>query len=133
MSLDPTALPPAALEFLAERHLAALATLRADGSPHLVPVGFTFDPGERLVRIITGGGSRKAVHARSGGRAAVSQVDGRRWLTLEGTASVRTDPAEVADAERRYAGRYRVPRPNPARVVVVIAVDRVLGSVPPWD
>ena len=127
------ALPAAALEFLAERHLATLTTLRPDGSPHVVPVGFTFEESTGLVRVITNGRSRKAVHAAAGSRAAVSQVDGRRWLTLEGPASVLTAPGAVADAEERYARRYRVPRANPQRVVVVIAVDRVLGSVPPWD
>ena len=133
MALDPTALPPAALEFLTERHLATCTTLRADGSPHVVPVGFTFDAATGLVRVITHGRSRKAAHARAGSRAALSQVDGRRWLTLEGPAHVLTGAADVADAEERYARRYRVPRPNPERVVVVVAVDRVLGSVPPWD
>lgn len=126
--LDPAALPPAAREFLVERHLATLVTLRADGSPHLVPVGFTWDDDARLVRVITSGTSVKAHNAARGGRAAVSQVDGRRWLTLEGRAGVLTDPDEVADAVRRYAGRYRQPRVNPARVVVRIEVDRVLGS-----
>ena len=38
------------------------------------------------------------------------------------------DEATVRDAERRYAARYRQPRPNPQRVVVEIAVDRVLGA-----
>ena len=37
-------------------------------------------------------------------------------------------PAEVADAVRRYAERYRQPRENPQRVVITIAVDRVLCS-----
>ncbi len=129
MALDPADLPDAALEFLRERHLATLTTLRADGSPHVVAVGFTWDADRRLVRVITSGGSVKAANAARGGRAAVCQVDGRRWLTLEGTARVLTAPGEVADAETRYAGRYRQPRPNPQRVVVVIDVDRVLGAV----
>ncbi|CAN5181174.1 hypothetical protein BH24ACT1_BH24ACT1_05600 [soil metagenome] len=34
------------LGFLGESHLATLTTLRADGTPHVVPVGFTFDPDE---------------------------------------------------------------------------------------
>jgi hypothetical protein len=55
-------------------------------------------------------------------------VDGRFWSTLEGRAVVRSDADSVADAERRYAERYRVPRPNPRRVVLEIAVSRVLGS-----
>lgn len=128
MSFDPAALPDPALTFLSERHLATLTTLRADGSPHVVAVGFTWDDGARLVRVITHGASVKARNAARGGRAAVSQVDGRRWLTLEGRARVLTDAAAVVEAEQRYAGRYRVPRENPARVVVLIDVDRVLGD-----
>lgn len=130
MSLDPAALPPAVRAFLAERHLATLTTLRADGSPHVVAVGFTWDDDARLVRVITSGASVKARNAARGGRAAVCQVDGRRWLTLEGTVTVSAEPDDVRDAEQRYAGRYRQPRENPQRVAVVIAVDRVLGSVP---
>jgi hypothetical protein len=72
----------------------------------------------------------KARHVREGqARVAVCQVDGRRWLTLEGAAVVRDEPAAVADAVERYARRYRQPRENPSRVVVEISVDRVLGNV----
>ena len=129
MPLDPAALPDAAAEFLRERHLATLTTLRADGSPHVVAVGFTWDADQRRVRVITSGDSVKVSNADRGGRAAVCQVDGRRWLTLDGTARVLRDPDAVADAEERYAGRYRRPRPNPRRVVLVLDVDRALGSV----
>jgi PPOX class probable F420-dependent enzyme len=125
---SPADLGPDALAFLAERHLATLTTLRGDGSPHVVPVGMTYDPATATARVITSGTSTKARHARAGGRVAVCQVDGRRWLTLEGTAVVRDDAAAVHDAEERYAQRYRRPRENPARVVLEIAVDRVLGN-----
>ncbi len=129
MAHDPHDLAPELLVFLTERHLATLTTLRADGSPHVVPVGVTFDPDTATARVITSGGSAKARHVRDGqSRVAVCQVDGRRWLTLEGTAVVRDDAASVADAEARYARRYRQPRENPARVVVEISVDRVLGN-----
>ena len=120
---------PGLLQFLAERHLATLTTLRADGSPHVVPVGVTYDAATRTARVITSGTSAKAGHVRAGQqRVAVCQVDSRRWLTLEGTAVVRDDPASVTEAERRYAIRYRQPRENPARVVLEISVDRILGS-----
>jgi F420H(2)-dependent biliverdin reductase len=120
---------PEVLAFLTERHLATLTTLRADGTPHVVPVGVTYDAATRTARVITSGGSAKARHIRDGqSRVAVCQVDGRRWVTLEGTAVVRDDPDSVADAVARYAVRYRQPRVNPARVVVEISVDRVLGS-----
>jgi PPOX class probable F420-dependent enzyme len=125
--LDPHELPATVLEFLTERHLATLTTLRADGSPHVVPVGVTYDPATRTARIITSGGSAKVRNVRRRPRVAVCQVDGRRWLSLEGTAVVRDDAASVADAVERYARRYRQPRVNPARVVVEISVDRILG------
>lgn len=127
MALDPAALPDSALQMLQERHLATLTTLRDDGSPHVVPVGFSWDATDRLVRVITNRTSQKVRNASRGGRAAVSQVEGRFWLTLEGPCRVETDPEVVADAVRRYAERYREPRPNPQRVVIVIEVDRVLG------
>ncbi|MGY1773006.1 pyridoxamine 5'-phosphate oxidase family protein [Blastococcus sp. SYSU D00813] len=129
MASDPRTLGPGTLSFLTERHLATLTTLRPDGSPHVVPVGVTFDPGTATARVITSGTSAKARHVRAGqSRVAVCQVDGRRWLTLEGTAVVRDDAASVADAVERYARRYKQPRENPARVVIEISVDRVLGN-----
>ena len=114
-------------EFWTERHLCTLVTLRADGSPHVVPVGVTVDVEAGLARVICRGGSTKARNAAERGTAVVSQVDGGRWSTLEGTAVVRTDRDSVAEAERRYAQRYRVPRENPERVVIEIAVRRVMG------
>jgi PPOX class probable F420-dependent enzyme len=115
--------------FWTERHLCTLVTLRADGTPHVVPVGVTLDVEAGLARVICTGGTQKAVNAGRAGTAVVSQVDGRRWSTLEGTAVVRSDPDAVAEAVRRYALRYRQPRVNPERVVIEIAVGRVLGPL----
>lgn len=128
MATHPSTLSPASVAFLSERHLATLTTLRADGSPHVVPVGFTWDGDAGLARVIASRSSAKVRQARAGRRAALSQVDGRRWITLEGITRVVEDPFSVRDAERRYAVRYRQPRPNPERVVVVLDVDRVLGG-----
>lgn len=123
-----TRLTEDALAFLTERHLAMLTTLRADNSPHVVAVGFTFDPTTHIARVITTGESQKAVNAERSGIAVLSQVDGARWLSLEGRSTVNTDIDAVRDAELRYAQRYRTPRPNPRRVVVEVRVARVLGS-----
>jgi PPOX class probable F420-dependent enzyme len=117
-----------ALAFLTERHLAMLTTLRADNSPHVVAVGFTFDPKTHIARVITTGGSQKAVNAARGEVAVLSQVDGARWLSLEGRATVNGEVDAVRDAELRYAQRYRTPRVNPRRVVIEVQVERVLGS-----
>lgn len=114
-------------EFWTERHLCTLVTLRRDGTPHVVPVGVTLDVEAGTARVICSRASQKARNAAERGTVAVSQVEGGRWSTLEGEAVVRTDAESVADAERRYAQRYRVPRVNPERVVIEIAVRRVLG------
>jgi len=118
------------LEFWRERHLCSVTTLRRDGSPHVVPMGIVIDPEHNSAWGITSGTSQKVANLRTGSdpRVAVCQVDGRRWLSLEGTADVLRDPEAVLDAERRYAERYRVPRPNPQRVVLLVTVDRVTGD-----
>jgi PPOX class probable F420-dependent enzyme len=129
VSRVPSQLGPETLAFLTERHLATLTTLRPDGTPHVVPIGVTYDAATGTARVITSGASAKVRHVREGqSRVAVCQVDGRRWLTLEGTAVVRDDAAAVADAVERYAQRYRQPRENPSRVVLEISVDRILGN-----
>jgi PPOX class probable F420-dependent enzyme len=122
-------LSDAQLEFVAERHLATLTTLRPDGTPHVVPVAFTWDPDEGVARITTRRRTTKVANARrradgSAPRAAVCQVDGRRWLTLEGTIEVSEDPAEIAEAVRRYAVRYRPRSHDPERVVLRLVADR---------
>jgi PPOX class probable F420-dependent enzyme len=129
VSRVPSQLGPETLAFLTERHLATLTTLRPDGTPHVVPIGVTYDAATGTARVITSGASAKVRHVRAGqSRVAVCQVDGRRWLSLEGTAVVRDDAAAVADAVERYAQRYRQPRENPERVVLEISVDRILGN-----
>ncbi|MFF4119670.1 pyridoxamine 5'-phosphate oxidase family protein [Streptomyces sp. NPDC001714] len=130
--VDPAAPDEAYLRFWLERHLCTLTTLRSDGSPHVVPVGVTYDPEAGLARVITNRTSAKVSHVLAAGpdgaRVAVCQVAGRRWATLEGRASVRTEPGRVAEAERRYAERYgRTPGENPSRVVIEITVERALG------
>ncbi|MFJ9843243.1 pyridoxamine 5'-phosphate oxidase family protein [Kitasatospora sp. NPDC101155] len=131
MAHDPRDLDEAFLAFWRERHISTLTTIRPDGSPHVVPVGVTFEPKTGTARVITSRTSRKARNVAAAGaeglRVAVCQVDRARWSTLEGVAVVRDEPEQVADAERRYAERYRTPRENPDRVVIEIAVERVLG------
>lgn len=125
--LDPA--DPGLREFWTERHLCTLTTLRQDGSPHVVAVGSTLDAETGLVRVISSRSSAHVRHVLKGqDRVALCQVDGARWATFEGRAVIRDDAASVADAEQRYARRYREPRPNPARVVIEVTITKVLGS-----
>lgn len=127
--LNPT---PEYLAFWRERHVCTLTTPRPDGTPHVVPVGVTYDPEAGLARVISNKHSKKVrnVLAAAGGgvRVAVCQMEGKRWATLEGRAVIRTDEAAVAEAVTRYAERYgRMPSPNPDRVVLEITLDRAMG------
>jgi len=129
VGLDPGALGADALAFLAERHAGTLTTLRPDGSPHVCAIAFTWDDEAKVARLITFDGSTKVqnIETDDAARAVVAQVDGPRWLALEGPARVVRDPDAIAEAVRRHADRYKVPSENPRRVAVEIAVDRVLG------
>ena len=129
---SPADLPPEVIAFLTERHLATLTTLRPDDTPHVVPVGFSYDPAACLVRVITFAGSKKVrnLEASPGSRAVVCQVDGGRWLALEGVAVVTADPDRNAEAVRRYGDRYREPKDRGAdRRTIEVAVDTILGRV----
>jgi PPOX class probable F420-dependent enzyme len=133
MAIDVRNPSPGYRAFWSEYHLCTLTTPRPDGTPHVVPVGVTYDPEAGIARVICSGGSRKAVHVRSAGpegaRVAVCQMAGAKWATLEGVARLRTEPEEVAYAEKRYEERYgRTPRENPGRVVIEITVTRGMGN-----
>lgn len=120
--------------FWTRRLLCSLTTLRPDGTPHVVPVGATLDVPAGLVRVITSGDSRKARHVERAGAdgspIVLCQFDGRHWCSIEARAQVSTDPEAVADAEQRYARRYRTPRPNPSRVVLIGRITKILGTIP---
>ena len=123
-----TAFPPDLLDFWTERHLCTLTTLRADGRPHVVPVGVALDPEERCAWVITSRASRQGPPPRlprprgrlPGRRAPLVDDRGHR-------AGARRRRA-VARAEERYAARYRTPRENPDRIAIRIEVDRILSS-----
>lgn len=116
----------AARAFLSERHLATLSTIGRDGRIHAVPVGISYRDG--VARVIGSRSTQKFVNAARAGRASVSTVDGRRWLSLEGPARVVDDAEAVALAVELYAARYGQPRVNPLRVALEIEVEHVLGS-----
>jgi PPOX class probable F420-dependent enzyme len=120
-------------DFWRERRLCTVTTLRPDGTPHVVPMGVVLDLEAEVAWAITSRGSRKARNIRAAGAEgaafAACQVDGRTWSTVEGRAVVLDDPESVREAVRRYAERYRVPRANPDRVALRVALTRVLGNV----
>ncbi|MFE9762920.1 pyridoxamine 5'-phosphate oxidase family protein [Streptomyces sp. NPDC005808] len=126
-----TVLSAEAEAFLAENHICTFTTLRPDGSPHTAPVRFTWESESGLARVMTTMTRRKARNllVAPGSRVSVCQSAGWRWITLEGAATISTDPDRVMEGIRRYTKRYRSPPPQPPHLAVVeIRVDRVLGG-----
>ncbi len=115
--------------FWRERHLCTVTSLRADGSPHVVPLGVVLDPEGRQAWAITTAGTQKAVNLARDPRFAACQVERGRWASIEGTAEVLADSDSVAEAVRRYAERYKQPRENPQRVALRVSIERVVGNL----
>lgn len=128
-TFDPHAPGEEVLAFTSEYHLSTLTIVRSDGTPHVTAVGFTYEPERALVRVITWADSWKAKHTASLGtaQAAVCTVDGGRWLTFSGTATVTSDPEAIRVGVERYAMRYRQPKERDDRVVIELAVDKIVG------
>lgn len=125
--------------FLSEgTRTAKLATVRADGRPHVVPVWFLLD-GETVV-FTTGADSVKGRSLARDGRVALCVDDERPpfgFVFLEGHAELGEDPAEVrAWATRlaaRYmgeelAGQYGARNSGPGGVVVRVRIDRIVAQ-----
>jgi len=133
MRFQPDDLGPEVIAFLTERHLGTLSLVTPEGDLHVSPVGITWDDETGIARVITFASSKKVriIEAAGTVSAVVSQVDGGRWLALHGMATVSSDPQVNADAERRYAARYRPPGDRGAdRRTIEIVVTKMLGRVP---
>ena len=115
-----------------EPNLAFLATLNADGSPHLPPVWIDREDGTVLVN--TAEGRTKDRNMRRDGRVAVSIVDREddyRKVDVRGRVVevVEGDDAErhIDELARKYLGEETYPwrKPTERRVVFKIRPDRV--------
>ena len=90
--------------YLSERRLGRIATVGKDGTPHVAPVGWRYDPDEDAVEV---GGrnferSKKYHDAARSGRAAIViddlvRVDPwqPRGIEIRGTAEALDDPARI--------------------------------------
>ena len=101
-------LPDEVKRFLAYgTRTAKLATVRADGRPHVVPVWFVLD-GDDIV-FTTGTTTVKAAAMRRQPRVALCVDDETppyAYVTVEGTATVDPDAHDVLAWATRIAARY---------------------------
>ncbi len=98
--------------FLSEgRRTAKVATVRADGSPHVVPVGFVLD-GDDWV-FMTSADSVKGRNLRRDPRVSmcVDEIDPHAFVTVTGIAALSEEPAALLHwatvLGRRYQGADR--------------------------
>ena len=119
-------------EFLREGHLAAVATVRPDGTVQLTPTWVDSD-GEHVV-LNTAEGRKKPEFLRNNPNAAVLVVDKNnpyRWLSVSGTADLEHQGAEehIDVLAHRYTGKekYGVGS-DEERVIVRVEPQRVSSS-----
>ncbi|MFC4068815.1 PPOX class F420-dependent oxidoreductase [Actinoplanes subglobosus] len=87
-----------------------LATVRADGSPHVVPIWFVLD-GDDLV-FNTGADTVKGRALARDGRAALcvdEEVAPYAYVTVRGPVTISTDLPDMRIWATRIAGRYMGP------------------------
>jgi PPOX class probable F420-dependent enzyme len=97
-----TVLPP---------HTGKLATVRADGRPHLAPVWYDVDEDGTLV-FNTGAATVKGRNLRRDPRASLCVDDERApfsFVVVEGVAELSDDLADVRAWATRIGGRYMGP------------------------
>jgi PPOX class probable F420-dependent enzyme len=126
-----------ARERFASARVARLATVGADGAPHLVPVVFAL-LGETVYSVVDEkpkrtGELRRLTNVRATGRAALLadhyEEDWERlwWVRADGSGRVLDDPDDP-EADRALAAlRERYPQQRPAGAVLAVDVERWTG------
>lgn len=115
-----------------------LATVRADGSPHVAPIWFTFDPANGDVVFMTWHESLKARNMRRDPRVSICVDDETfpfAWARIDGIAAMSdTDLVYWAtETSRRYvgdgrAGEYGARNGVQGEQVVRVSPTRLTGE-----
>ncbi|MEU0287125.1 PPOX class F420-dependent oxidoreductase [Streptomyces sp. NPDC052492] len=117
---------------------AKLATVRADGRPHLAPIWFVLDGNDVVFN--TGARTVKGRNLARDGRIALCVDDDRppfAYVVLEGRARLSEDPGELrhwaARIGARYMGEKRAEEFGarngvPGELLVRVSVDKVLAE-----
>ncbi|WP_406001107.1 PPOX class F420-dependent oxidoreductase [Streptomyces sp. NBC_00829] len=115
-----------------------LATVRADGSPHIAPVWFLLD-GDDLI-LTTGASTVKGRNLLRDGRVAVCVDDDRppfSFVTLRGHVEIDEDPEALLDWATRIGERYMGPELAeqygarngvPGELLVRVHIDTVVAQ-----
>jgi PPOX class probable F420-dependent enzyme len=123
---------------VASAYVARLATVGADGRPHIVPICFALD--EQTLYFAVDSKPKQTTNLKRlrniAANPAISVLvdhyeadwDKLWWVRLDGVARVVTDDGEVKKALRRLAARYSQYRATtPAGPVVAVAIAGMTG------
>ncbi len=118
--------------YLDEIHYAVVSTLNADGSIQQTVVWYLLD--DKEICFSCGASSVKARNLRRNPTVSIAIANGRRYLTLQGTAVV--EPPDPTVRERlaiRYLGAdgaaaWLQLRPDAPRLTVRVTVTKVYGQ-----
>ncbi|MEK8169132.1 PPOX class F420-dependent oxidoreductase [Streptomyces sp. M19] len=114
-----------------------LATVRADGRPHIAPIWFVLDGDDFVFN--TGKDTVKGHNLARDGRASLCVDDDRppfAFVTLEGRAELSEDLGEVREWATRIAARYMgedkaeefgARNGVPGELVVRVHIDKAVG------
>jgi PPOX class probable F420-dependent enzyme len=92
------------IAFLTETHLARIATVKPDGSPHVTPVWYLWKAPHLLIAVVNT--SLKVRNIQQNPRVAVTidtESSPARGVIIEGTALIKNLPTHV---EREICARY---------------------------
>ena len=115
-----------------------LATVRADGRPHVVPIWFTLRSDHLVFNTHTS--SVKATNMRHEPRVAISvddQTPPYSFVTIEGIATLGEDDPHLVEIATEIGGRYMgadraeeygVRNGVPGELVVRVSMDRVISA-----
>lgn len=118
---------------------AKLATVRADGSPHVAPIWFLLD-GDDVV-FNTGAGTVKGRNLARDGRVALCLDDDRPpfgFVVLQGRARLSEDPGELRHWATRIGARYMgedraeefgARNAVPGELLVRVTVEKVVAEM----
>ena len=100
--------PEATEKFLREPHIADLATVQPDGSPHLAPVWFFYD-GEQII-VMAEKSAVKIRNIRRDPRVMLSiatDVEPYEYVLVRGTAAITFNDEDGPDLLRTIAVHYK--------------------------
>ncbi len=123
-------------DFLSQGHLARIATVKRDGSPHVTPVWFLWENGELI--IVTYRSSLKIKNIKRDNRVSIvidTSYPGK-GVILEGEARLSGD--KVEEITRKISAKYVKPEELDDYVKSVLKTPMVVIRVNPkkiltWD